>query len=125
LGEAFVPSLIAIVCVRLAVTKAWSEVPGFIAGTFQKVEECSIHSLEGARLRHIGVRKAKETTMEHGDHVKVIGRDGVYVFLKDVQGVATLRRGGKNLDEATIPVPIDTVISLEQENVTCPHPCGY
>ena len=29
--------------------------------------------------------------MKHGDRVKVTGRDGVYVFLKEVQGTATLR----------------------------------
>jgi hypothetical protein len=69
--------------------------------------------------------RPKETTMEHGDHVKVIGRDGVYVFLKDVQGVATLRREGKGLENPTIPIPLDDVISLEQENVTCPHPSSY
>ena len=63
--------------------------------------------------------------MEHGDHVKVTGRDGVYVFLKDVQGVATLRRGGESPDEPTIRIPTDDVISLEQENVTCPHPSRY
>jgi hypothetical protein len=63
--------------------------------------------------------------MEHGDHVKVLGRDGVYVFLKGDQGVATLRRGGKSPDAPTIPVPIGNVISLEQEKVTCPHPSGY
>jgi hypothetical protein len=63
--------------------------------------------------------------VEHGDHVRVIGRDGVYVFLKDVQGVATLRRGGKSPEESTIPIPIGNVISLEKENVTCPNPCGY
>jgi hypothetical protein len=63
--------------------------------------------------------------MKHGDHVRVIGRDGIYVFLKDVQGVATLRRGGKRPDEPTIPIPIGNVISLEQENVTCPNPSGY
>jgi hypothetical protein len=63
--------------------------------------------------------------MEHGDHVKVIGKDGVYVFLKDVQGVATLRRGGKGPDEPTIPIPMDEIISLEHENVTCPYPSGY
>lgn len=63
--------------------------------------------------------------MEHGDHVKVTGRDGVYVFLKDVQGVATLRRGGKSPDEPAIRIPTDDVISLKQENVACPHPSGY
>jgi hypothetical protein len=63
--------------------------------------------------------------MQHGDHVKVIGKDGVYVFLKDVQGVATLRRGGTSRDGPTVPIPIDDVISLEQENVTCPNPYSY
>jgi hypothetical protein len=80
----------------------------------------------GNRVRHFAVRNTiKETTMEHGDHVKVLGRDGVYVFLKDTQGVATLRRGGKNPGAPTIPVAISDVISLEQENVTCPYPSGY
>jgi hypothetical protein len=63
--------------------------------------------------------------MKHGDHVKIIGRDGVYVFLKEVQGMATLRRGGKSLNEPTLAIPIDDVSSLEQTNVTCPHPSGY
>ena len=69
--------------------------------------------------------KLKEPAMQHGDHVKVIGRDGVYVFLKEVEGLATLRRGGKGSDDSTIPVPTHDVISLEHENVTCPHPSGY
>ena len=63
--------------------------------------------------------------MKHGDHVKVIGRDGVYVFLKEVHGMATLRRGGRSRDEPTLAIPIDDVFSLEQINVTCPHPSGY
>jgi hypothetical protein len=37
--------------------------------------------------------------MNQEDHVKVIGRDGFYVFLKEVQGTATLRVGGSNPDE--------------------------
>jgi hypothetical protein len=62
--------------------------------------------------------------MKHGDHVKVIGRDEVYVFLKGVQGMATLRRGGKSPNEPALAIPIDNVLSLEQTNVTCPHPSG-
>ena len=57
--------------------------------------------------------------MKHGDHVKIIGRDGVYVFLKEVQGMATLRRGGQSRDEPTLAIPIDDVVSLEHTNVTC------
>jgi hypothetical protein len=29
-------------------------------------------------------RGPEETTMQHGDQVKIIGKDGVYVFLKEV-----------------------------------------
>jgi hypothetical protein len=63
--------------------------------------------------------------MKHGDHVKIIGRDGVYVFLKEVQGTATLRRSGNSPNEPTLAISIDEVVSLEQTNVTCPHPSGY
>jgi hypothetical protein len=63
--------------------------------------------------------------MKHGDHVRVIGRDGVYVFLKEFQGMATLRRGTKSRDEPTLAIPIDDVCSLERTNVACPHPSGY
>jgi hypothetical protein len=31
--------------------------------------------------------------MKQGDFVKIIGRDGFYLFLKEVQGIATLREG--------------------------------
>jgi hypothetical protein len=31
--------------------------------------------------------------MKQGDFVKVLGRDGFYLFLKEVQGTATLREG--------------------------------
>ena len=37
--------------------------------------------------------------MNQEDHVTVIGRDGFYVFLKEVQGTATLRVGGSNPDK--------------------------
>jgi hypothetical protein len=57
----------------------------------------------------------KETTMKQGDFVKVIGRDGFYVFLKDLQGTATLKVGGaKSPDEPTLAVPINQVVSLEK-----------
>lgn len=69
--------------------------------------------------------------MTHGDHVRIIGRDGLYVFLKEVQGTATLRVasrksavGKKSLDEA-LAIPIGHVVSLEQPNTRCPHPSGY
>jgi hypothetical protein len=53
--------------------------------------------------------------MNQGDHVKVIGRDGFYVFLKEVQGTATLGAGGANgLDKPTLAVPINQVLSLEK-----------
>jgi hypothetical protein len=63
--------------------------------------------------------------MQRGDHVKITGKDGVYVFLTEIRGTATLRRGGKGRDEPTVAVPIDEVVSLEHTNVTCPHPSGY
>jgi hypothetical protein len=52
--------------------------------------------------------------MKPGDHVKVIGRDGFYVFLKEVQGTATLRLGtAKSPDEPTVAIPINQIVSLE------------
>jgi hypothetical protein len=53
--------------------------------------------------------------MNQGDHVKVIGIDGFYVFLKEVQGVASLRAGGANCpDKPTLAIPINRVVSLEK-----------
>ncbi len=53
--------------------------------------------------------------MIQGDHVKVIGRDGFYVFLKEVQGTATLRVGGaKSTDKPCLAIPISQVVSLEK-----------
>lgn len=53
--------------------------------------------------------------MKPGDHVKIIGRDGFYVFLKEVQGTATVRLGSaKSPDEPILAIPIHQVISLEQ-----------
>jgi hypothetical protein len=46
--------------------------------------------------------------MRQGDHVKVMGRDGFYVFLKEVQGTATLRAGGaKSPDKSILEIPIE------------------
>jgi hypothetical protein len=59
--------------------------------------------------------RPNEPTLKQGDHVKVIGRDGFYVFLKEVQGTATLRAGGaKSPDESTLAIPTNQVISLEK-----------
>ena len=53
--------------------------------------------------------------MKQGDYVKVMGRDGFYVFLKEVQGMATLRVGGaKSPDTPTLAIPINRVVSLEK-----------
>ena len=55
--------------------------------------------------------------MKQGDHVKVMGIDGFYVFLKEVQGTATLRVGGATgPDKPTIAIAIDRVVSLERTN---------
>lgn len=52
--------------------------------------------------------------MQPGDHVKIIGRDGFYVFLKEVQGTATVRLGtAKTPDEPTLSIPIRQLVSLE------------
>jgi hypothetical protein len=52
--------------------------------------------------------------MKQGDHVKIIGRDGFYLFLKEVQGTATLRVGGaKSPDTPTLAIAINQVVSLE------------
>ena len=56
--------------------------------------------------------------MKQGDHVKVMGRDGFYVFLKEVHGTATLRLGGaKSPDTPTLAIPINRVVSLEKQQV--------
>ena len=52
--------------------------------------------------------------MQPGDHVKIIGRDGFYVFLKEAQGTATVRLGStKSPDEPTLTIPIRQLVSLE------------
>jgi hypothetical protein len=63
--------------------------------------------------------------MTHGDHVRILGKDGLYVFLEEIQGTATLRFGGrKSLDEPTLAIPMNRIVSLEQPNIACPHPSG-
>jgi hypothetical protein len=55
--------------------------------------------------------------MKLGDHVKVTGIDGFYVFLKEVQGTATLKVCSTNdPDKPTISIAIDRVVSLEKSN---------
>jgi hypothetical protein len=60
----------------------------------------------------------KEATLEKGDHVKVMGKDGFYVFLAEIQGNAILRVGGteskvESKEHLTIDVPMNQVVSLE------------
>ena len=56
--------------------------------------------------------------MKQGDHVKVIGRDGFYVFLKEVQGTATLRVGGvKRPDTPTLAIVINREVYLETKEL--------
>jgi hypothetical protein len=53
--------------------------------------------------------------MKHGDHVKIIGRDGFYVFLKEDKGMAVLEPGSARLlDKPCIAIPISKVVSLEK-----------
>ena len=60
--------------------------------------------------------------MRPGDHVKVMGRDGFYVFLKEVQGTATLRVGGaKSPDTPTLTIAINQVVSLETKKLVKPE----
>jgi hypothetical protein len=59
----------------------------------------------------------RERTMEQGDYVKVTGIDGFYVFLKEVQGMATLRVCSMHdPDKPTIAIAIDRVVSLKTTN---------
>ena len=53
--------------------------------------------------------------MKQGDHVKVIGRDGFYIFIKEVQGTASLRSGiAPGSSETTLDIPVSRIISLEK-----------
>ncbi len=52
--------------------------------------------------------------VKQGDHVKVMGRYELYIFLKEVQGMATLRVGGaKSPDTPTLAIAINHGVSLE------------
>jgi hypothetical protein len=69
------------------------------------------------------IEGARKTAMKHGDHVRIMGSDGLYVFLKEVQGMAALRVSGrKRPEDTTLDIPIDQVVSLEQIDIPCPHP---
>jgi hypothetical protein len=53
--------------------------------------------------------------MNHGDHVKIIGRDGFYVFLKEDEGMAILELGSARLlHNPVLAIPISKVVSLEK-----------
>jgi hypothetical protein len=53
--------------------------------------------------------------MKPGDHVKIIGKDGFYIFLKDVQGTATVQAGSaENRGETMLDIPVRLVVSLER-----------
>jgi hypothetical protein len=53
--------------------------------------------------------------MNHGDHVKIIGRDGFYVFLKEDEGMAILEAGSAILSgNPVLAIPISKVVSLEK-----------
>jgi hypothetical protein len=57
----------------------------------------------------------KETDMKQGDFVKILGRDGFYLFLKEVQGEATVREGSvKRSGAPTFTIPMGRVVSLEK-----------
>ena len=54
--------------------------------------------------------------MKPGDHVKVMGQDGFYVFVEEVQGMATLRVANTHSREVpNLSIPISQVVSLEKE----------
>jgi hypothetical protein len=53
--------------------------------------------------------------MKQGDHVKIIGRDGFYIFVKEDQGTATLRAGiALGSSETTLDIPVSRIVSLEK-----------
>ncbi len=53
--------------------------------------------------------------MKQGDHVKVIGKDGFYIFVKEDQGTVTLRAGSAHgVSNATLAIPVNRVVSLEK-----------
>jgi hypothetical protein len=62
--------------------------------------------------------RLNEATIKQGDHVKIMGSDGFYVFLKESQGTATLRAGGaKSPDTSTLAIPLNRLVSLEQNRI--------
>jgi hypothetical protein len=52
--------------------------------------------------------------MQPGDQGEIIGRDGSYVFVKEVRGTATVRLwSAKSPPDATLAIPIRHVVSRE------------
>lgn len=81
--------------------------PGYLPSWVAAARCENLHSTQGTLGK-------QEMAMKPGDHVKIIGRDGFYVFLKEVQGTATLRLGtAKSPDEPTVAIPINQIVSLE------------
>ena len=59
-------------------------------------------------------QQPKQVTMRQEDRVLVIGRDGPYVFVKEVQGTVTLGVGdAKSPDSPTLAIAINQLGSLE------------
>jgi hypothetical protein len=84
-----------------------------VGGSSNEPAHCGV-----AFLLSTARQRPKQKIMKQGDHVKVIGRDGFYVFLKEVQGTATLRVGGaKRPDTPTLAIAINRVVSLETKEL--------
>ena len=82
--------------------------------------------IQGAAVMNITLRccislvcgrsAAEQVTMRQEDRVQVIGRDGLYVFLNELQGTATLRIGGaKSPDTPTLTIAMH-LVSWKQQN---------
>jgi hypothetical protein len=77
-----------------------------------KCSECIAVKVSSHFLAYCAKRRL---AMKQGDHVKVIGRDGFYIFLKELHGMATLQAGGaKTPHESILAIPISLVVSLEK-----------
>ena len=75
-----------------------------------KVEKaaCLEHDKVGTSRLLRESKGQREKTMQQGDYVKVTGIDRFYVFLKEVQGMATLRVCSMHdPDKSTIAIAID------------------
>jgi hypothetical protein len=82
-----------------------------------KVETCLEHDKAGTPHLLRESKGQREKTMQQGDYVKVTGIDGFYVFLKEVQGMATLKVCSTNdPNKPTIAIAIGLVVSLKTTN---------